>query len=74
MGHAKKRVGTALGKLKKEKKSMAGRGKLSDTITDRLQNYHIIYYSPQQCRPGLKGNSSQSSRLINGKKSAPSLP
>ena len=38
MGHAKKRVGSALGKLKKETKSVAARGKLSDTITDRLQN------------------------------------
>ena len=42
VGHVQKRVGTALRKLKKEKKGLAGRGKLTDTMIDRLQNYYGI--------------------------------
>ena len=33
-----KRVGTALRKLKKENKGMGGKGKLTDSLTDKLQN------------------------------------
>ena len=42
VGHVQKRVGTALRKLKKDKKGLVGRGKLTDTIIDRLQNYYGI--------------------------------
>ena len=37
IGHAQKRVGTALRKLKK-----GGKGKLTDAIIDKLQNYYGI--------------------------------
>ncbi|KAK3751312.1 hypothetical protein QZH41_007109 [Actinostola sp. cb2023] len=42
VGHVQKRVGTALRKLKKEKKGMGGKGKLTDFMIDRLQNYYGI--------------------------------
>ena len=42
VGHVQKRVGTALRKLKKEKKGMGGKGKLTDRMIDRLQNYYRI--------------------------------
>jgi len=42
VGHVQKRVGTALRKLKKQKKGLAGRGKLTDAMIDRLQNYYGI--------------------------------
>ena len=42
VGHVQKRVGTALQKLKKQKKGLAGRGKLTDAMIDRLQNYYGI--------------------------------
>lgn len=42
VGHVQKRVGTALRKLKKEKKGMGGKGKLTDRMIDRLQNYYGI--------------------------------
>ena len=40
LGHVQKRVGTALRKLKKEKKGTGGKGKLTDRMIDRLQNYY----------------------------------
>lgn len=42
VGHVQKRVGTALRKLKKEKKGLGGKGKLTDAMIDRLQNYYGI--------------------------------
>ena len=41
IGHVQKRVGTALRKLRKEKK-LGGKGKLTDKMIDRLQNYYGI--------------------------------
>ena len=40
--HVQKRVGTALRKLKNEKKGLGGKGKLTDAMIDRLQNYYGI--------------------------------
>ena len=42
VGHVQKRVGTALRKLKKEKKGMGGKGRLTDAMIDKLQNYYGI--------------------------------
>ena len=42
VGHVQKRVGTALRKLKKENKGLGGKGKLTDALIDRLQNYYGI--------------------------------
>ena len=42
VGHVQKRLGTALRKLKKEKKGMGGKGRLTDAMIDRLQNYYGI--------------------------------
>ena len=39
VGHAQKRLGTALGIFKEEKKGMSGEGKLTDNTIDKLQNY-----------------------------------
>ena len=41
VGHVQKHLGTALRKLKKEKKGR-GKGKLTDRMIDRLQNYYGI--------------------------------
>ena len=40
--HVQKRVGTALRKLRKEKKVMGGKGRLTDAMIDKLQNYYGI--------------------------------
>ena len=37
-GHVQKRVGTALRKLKKENKGIGGKGKLTDSLIDKLQH------------------------------------
>lgn len=42
VGHVQKRVGTALRKLKKENKGMGGKGKLTNNMVDKLQNYYGI--------------------------------
>ena len=42
VGHVQKRVGTALRKLKKEKKGLGGKQKLTDSFIDKLQNYYGI--------------------------------
>ena len=42
VGHVQKRVGTALRKLKKEKKGFGVKGKLTDRMIDKLQNYYGI--------------------------------
>ena len=42
IGHVQKRVGTALRKLKKDRKEMRGKGKLTDKMIDKLQNYYGI--------------------------------
>ena len=42
VGHVQKRLGTALRKLKKEKKGLGGKGKLTDNMIDKLQNYYGI--------------------------------
>ena len=41
IGHVQKRVGTALRKVRKEKK-LGGKGKLTDKMIDRLQNYYGV--------------------------------
>ena len=42
VGHVQKRLGTALRKLKKEKKGLGGKGKLTNNTIDKLQNYYGI--------------------------------
>lgn len=42
VGHVQKRVGTALRNLKKANKGIGGKGKLTNTIIDKLQNYYGI--------------------------------
>ena len=42
IGHVQKRMGTALRKLKKEKKGLGGKGRLTDRIIDKIQNYYGI--------------------------------
>ena len=42
IGHVQKRMGTALRNLRKEKKGTRGKGKLTDRMIDRLQNYYGI--------------------------------
>ena len=42
IGHVQKRMGTALRKVKKEKKDLGGKGKLTDKVIDKLQNYYGI--------------------------------
>ena len=42
VGYVQKRLGTALRKLKKEKKGLGGKGKLTDNMIDKLQNYYGI--------------------------------
>lgn len=42
VGHVQKRVGTRLRNLKKSVKGLSGRGKLTDSMIDRLQNYYGI--------------------------------
>ena len=41
IGQVLKRVGTALRKLKKQTPGMGEKGKLSDAIMDKLQNYFL---------------------------------
>ena len=42
IGHVQKRVGTALRKLKRESPGLGGKGKLTDSQIDKLQNYYGI--------------------------------
>ena len=42
IGHVQKRMGAALRKLRKDRKSVGGKGKLTDKMIDRLQNYYGI--------------------------------
>ncbi|GBO18345.1 hypothetical protein AVEN_27748-1 [Araneus ventricosus] len=42
IGHVKKRVGSRLRKLKKSRKGLGGKGKLTDNFIDKLQNYYGI--------------------------------
>ena len=42
IGHVQKRVGTALQTLKKETPGLGGKGKLTDAMIDKLQNYYGI--------------------------------
>ncbi|GFW15047.1 uncharacterized protein TNCV_983391 [Trichonephila clavipes] len=42
IGRIQKRVGTKLRKLKSKRKDLGGRGKLTDAIIDKLQNYYGI--------------------------------
>lgn len=42
IGHVQKRVGTSLRKKKKEIKGLRGKGRLTDALIDRLQNYYGI--------------------------------
>ncbi|GFT74871.1 uncharacterized protein TNCV_1673361 [Trichonephila clavipes] len=40
IGHVQKRVGARLRKLKSKNKNLSGKGKLTDSFIDRLQNYY----------------------------------
>ncbi|GFS70674.1 uncharacterized protein NPIL_384761 [Nephila pilipes] len=42
IGYVQKRVGARLRKLKSKNKSLSGKGKLTDSFIDRLQNYYGI--------------------------------
>lgn len=42
IGHVQKRVGSRLRKLKKSKKGLGGKNKLTDKFIDKLQNYYGI--------------------------------
>lgn len=42
IGHVQKMVGTTLRKLKRESPGLGGRGKLTDSTIDKLQNYYGI--------------------------------
>ena len=42
IGHVQKRMGTALQKLKKDKKGLGGKGKLTNKMIDKIQNYYGI--------------------------------
>ena len=42
IGHVQKRMGAALRNLRREKKETRGKGKLTDRMIDRLQNYYGI--------------------------------
>lgn len=42
IGHVQKRVGTALRKLKRDNPGLGGKGKLTDSQIDKLQNYYGI--------------------------------
>jgi len=42
VGHVQKRMGTRLRNLKKNVKGLGGRGRLTDSLIDRFQNYHGI--------------------------------
>ncbi|GFX58660.1 CCHC-type domain-containing protein [Trichonephila clavipes] len=42
IGHIQKRVGSRLRKLKLKQKGLGGRGKLTDSFIDKLQNYYGI--------------------------------
>ena len=42
IGHVKKRVGTALRNLKKETLGLGGKGKLTNAMIDKMQNYYGI--------------------------------
>jgi hypothetical protein len=42
IGHVQKRVGTALRKLKKDNPGLGGKGKLTNAMIDKLQNYYGI--------------------------------
>ncbi|GFV22350.1 uncharacterized protein TNCV_3924101 [Trichonephila clavipes] len=42
IGHVQKRVGAILRKLKSKNKNLSGKGKLTDSFIDRLQNYYEI--------------------------------
>ena len=42
IGHVQKKVGTALHKLKRENPGLGGKGKLTDSQIDKLQNYYGI--------------------------------
>ena len=57
VGHVQKRVGTVLRKLKKENKGFGGKGKLTDSIIDKMQNYYgIAIRSNSGNLAGMKSN------------------
>ena len=53
VGHYQKRVGTRLRNLKKKGKGLSGRGRLTDAVIDRLQNYFGV--AIRQNSGNLKG-------------------
>ena len=42
ISHVQKRVETALGKFKKENPGLGGKGNLTNSMLDKLQNYYRI--------------------------------
>ncbi|GFX52800.1 uncharacterized protein TNCV_3719901 [Trichonephila clavipes] len=46
IGHVQKRVGARLRKLKSKNKNLSGKGKLTDSFIDRLQNYYGVHRCP----------------------------
>ena len=61
--HVQKRVGTALRKLKKETPGLGGKGKLTDAIIVKLQNYYGIAIQSNVGKLGAN-EASSSSKLI----------
>ncbi|GFX50359.1 uncharacterized protein TNCV_338941 [Trichonephila clavipes] len=57
IGHVQKRVGARLRKLKFKNKNLSGKGKLTDSFIDRLQNYYgIAVRSNVETLSGLQQN------------------
>lgn len=53
VGHVQKRVGKRLRSLKKSKRGLGGRGKLTDAVIDKLQNYYGL--AVRQNKGNLEG-------------------
>ncbi|CAH3046832.1 unnamed protein product, partial [Porites lobata] len=58
IGHVQKRVGTTLRKLKRENPGLGGKGKLTDSQIDKLQNYYGI---------AIRSNDSLLEKCLHGK-------
>ena len=63
VGHMQKQVGTALRKLKKENKGIGGKGKLTDALIDKLQNYYGIAIRSNSADLGAMRTSSKRRNL-----------
>ncbi|GFX84412.1 uncharacterized protein TNCV_4135221 [Trichonephila clavipes] len=54
IGHVQKRVGARLRKLKSKNKNLSGKGKLTDSFIDRLQNYGLLFAAMSKIRSSAK--------------------